>query len=101
MTVLAAEAGPFAGPLLTPREVDFGTVDLWLHLWAAILLGVALAQNAVDGHAATATRAIPDTWTLFDAQFPDFWGTGDSDPAAAGWPAVFSFSQLTPGTGAA
>ena len=100
LAVLAAETGPFTGPLLTPREVDLGTVDLWLHFWAAILLGVTLAQNTLDGQAGTAARAIPDPYALSDAQAPEFWGTED-DPAAAGWPPFLSFSQLTPGTGAA
>lgn len=100
LAVLAAETGPFSGSLLTPREVDLGAIDLWLHYWAAILLGIALAQNAIDGQPAIAARAIPDAWTLFDAQFPEFWAA-EGDPAAAGWPAAFSFTQLTPGTGAA
>jgi hypothetical protein len=101
LAVLAAESGQLPGPLLTPREVDLGTIDLWPYYWAAILLGVALAQNAVDGQAATSARATPDAFTLFDAQFPEFCGTRDDDPATAGWPAALSYSQLIPGTGAA
>ena len=101
LAALALENGPFTGPLLTPRELDLGAVDLWLHHWAGILLGVTLAQNAVNpGRAATASRAIPDAYALFDARFPEFWGTSES-PEAAGWPAACPFSQLIPGTGAA
>jgi hypothetical protein len=91
---------PWPGPLLMPRGVDFGQVDMYLYIWAAILLGITLAQNAVDGSPAAAGRPIPDQFAFWDAAFPAFWdGDADDDrnaPAPVGdWPAVVTASQAS------
>ena len=99
-----AEHGQWPGPLLTPLGVDLGEVDMWLYLWAAILYGVVLSQNAVDGQARAAGREIPRPFSLWDAQLPEFW-TGDTgEPAAApigGWPQITTATPARGRTGAA
>ena len=101
-----AEHGPWPGPLLTPLGVDLGEVDMWLYLWAGILYGVVLSQNAVDGQARAAGREIPRQFSLWDAQLPGFWtgDTGDGQPAPApigSWPPITTANLARERTGAA
>ena len=72
-------SGPWPGPLLLPYGVDFGQVDLLLYIWAGILLGVTLAQNAVDGNpGAPAGRSPPSSAS----------GTPSSPSSGTGTPAT-------------
>jgi hypothetical protein len=102
---LAAGHDPWSGPLRMPREVDFGEVDMWLYVWAAILFGVVLSQNAVDGSTAAAGRAIPGRFSFADAADPEFWHGGGDDGSplgsTGGWPWVISFTRVSSRTDAA
>jgi hypothetical protein len=97
---------PWSGPLLIPRGVDFDTENITLHYWAAVLLGIVLAQNAIDGDSAALGRPIPVRFSLWEAEWNDFWhGDPDDDgnePDPIGdWPAVFTDGEATPRAGAA
>ncbi len=97
---------PWSGPLLIPRGVDFDTENMTLHYWAAVLLGIVLAQNAIDGDSAAPGRPIPVRFSLWEAEWDDFWhGDPDDDgnePDRVGdWPAVFTNGGASPRAGAA
>ena len=104
LALFAAGLEPWPGPLRTPYEVDLGQVDLWLYIWAGILYGVVLAQNAIDGSPAATGREIPSQFSLWDAQLPEFWHGDDGQATpetAGGWPLSISFSHVCTGAGAA
>jgi len=91
-SIAAGHDEPWTGPVVMPCGVDFGEVDMALYAWMGVVLGVALAQNAVDSDPDAAGRAIPARFMFWDAQFPGFWDGGDiaGQPSGppAGWPLV-------------
>jgi hypothetical protein len=94
------------GPQVMPYDVDLGRVNMPRYIWTAALLGVVLAQNAVDGNPDAAGRPIPENLTFWDTRLPEFWhGDTDDDqdpPKPVGdWPPVVTSSQVSPRVDAA